>query len=260
MILEIETFKKFGYYSNDLSPKSSKKIIVACDKCGKIREITKYNYRALCKSCIRKGKKNPNYGREFSKETKQKISDNHADFRGEKSSLYGKHPSKETREKMSDTWKERFKNPENHPWYGRHHSDISKEKISTSNKESGIFRGDLNPNWRGGTSFEPYCFKFNEEFKERVREYWNRKCVVCDKTELENGNRLNVHHVTYNKETCCDDSVPLFVALCNSCHTKTNFNIEYWEDEFKKIIYSKNINGKCYYTEAEWREFVKYED
>src|SRR5208337_386546 len=29
--------------------------------------------------------------------------------------------------------------------------------------------GEKSPGWKGGISFEPYCIKFNKEFKERVR-------------------------------------------------------------------------------------------
>jgi len=214
MILEEETFKKFGYYPRDLKHQSHKKILAKCDECGKIRILSKNSYHSLCKSCVRIERKRPNYGKHFSDETKQKISDNHADFRGEKCSFYGKHHTKET-----------------------------KEKIRKTRKERKIGIGENNPHWKGGISFESYCIKFNDDFRERVREFWDRKCVVCGKTEKEqmeemknNGKtpfRLAVHHVTYNKETCCDESIPLFVTLCIKCHSKTNFNEEYWQNEFK---------------------------
>ena len=65
MILEKETYEKFGYYPGDLGTKSHKRVLAACDDCGKIREITKSAYRSLCISCIRKGKHigkdNPNW-------------------------------------------------------------------------------------------------------------------------------------------------------------------------------------------------------
>lgn len=63
MILEEETYAEFGYYPSDLSPKSGKRILAACDDCGKIREMEKVDYRALCKSCVRKGKRHPNFGK-----------------------------------------------------------------------------------------------------------------------------------------------------------------------------------------------------
>jgi DNA-directed RNA polymerase subunit RPC12/RpoP len=61
MILEEETFKKFGYYPRDLALKSNKRVLAKCDECGKIRETTKYRYRALCRSCSQKGEGNNNW-------------------------------------------------------------------------------------------------------------------------------------------------------------------------------------------------------
>lgn len=156
LILEEETFKKFGYHSRDLKKYSNKKIITKCGECGKVREVRKKDYRDLCYSCSIKRK-----------ERGQKIGKAHI---------------------------------------GNHHSDKSKQKMHEV--KIGKYSGEKNPAWKGGISFEPYCILFTKEFKERVREYWDRKCVLCDKTELENGRKLNVHHVTYNKESCCDDSIP----------------------------------------------------
>lgn len=89
--------------------------------------------------------------------------------------------------------------------------------------------GENAHNWMGGTSFEPYCPKFNEIFKESIREKFGRVCFLCPTTEEENGRKLCVHHVNYNKDCLCDDSDCEFVPLCNKCHTKTNHNREHWE-------------------------------
>jgi len=61
MRLEEETFKKFGYYPSDLSPHSNKKILAACDDCGKVRVTSKNYYCGLCSSCCRKGKNSHNW-------------------------------------------------------------------------------------------------------------------------------------------------------------------------------------------------------
>jgi len=83
--------------------------------------------------------------------------------------------------------------------------------------------------WKGGISFEPYCPKFSEKFREGVREKFGRVCFLCPTTEEENGRKLSVHHVSYHKDCLCDDSDCEFVPLCMRCHTKTNFNRDYWE-------------------------------
>lgn len=56
MILEDATFEKFGYFPSGLKPQSGKRILMACDKCGKVRIAKKSHYHALCKSCAQKGK------------------------------------------------------------------------------------------------------------------------------------------------------------------------------------------------------------
>lgn len=86
--------------------------------------------------------------------------------------------------------------------------------------------GEKAPNWQGGISFFPYCEKFNDDFRERVRAFFGRKCFLCGKMEDENGESLSVHHVNYNKQACCEgEDIPedrLFVPLCRSCHSRTS--------------------------------------
>ena len=111
-------------------------------------------------------------------------------------------------------------------------------------------RGENSPTWRGGVSFEPYCSLFNDDFKERTREFWGRKCVLCGKSEEENEKRLSVHHVDYDKKSCCVkdkfNSTPnLFIPLCKSCHGRTNQNRNYWETMFSNYIIIW-FNGECY--------------
>lgn len=61
MILEEETYERFGYYPSDLSPKSGRKILAACDDCGIVRVILKSDYHPFCRSCSRKGERNHNW-------------------------------------------------------------------------------------------------------------------------------------------------------------------------------------------------------
>jgi len=102
--------------------------------------------------------------------------------------------------------------------------------------------GAKNPNWRGGTSFEPYCPKFNEAFKESVREKFGRVCFLCPTSEEENGKKLSVHHVDYNKDCLCGDTKCEFVPLCLSCHSKTNYNRDYWENLIRAKIHKRKLS------------------
>lgn len=125
--------------------------------------------------------------------------------------------SEETRRKMSESHKG------NQNLLGHNHTDEARRKISEATK------GKNNPNWQGGISFGKYCPKFNEEFKEKIREKYNRKCFLCSKTEVENGRKLGVHHVNYDKKCLCVDIECEFVPLCVNCHMKTNGKRIHWE-------------------------------
>lgn len=111
--------------------------------------------------------------------------------------------------------------------------------------------GELNPNWRGGISFEPYCPKFDEDLKERVREFFGKCCYICGIGESETGQKLDVHHVNYQKMACCEEEIkPLFVPLCRKCHGKTHGDREYWE-EFFTISLEYLTDGECFYSKEE---------
>lgn len=88
--------------------------------------------------------------------------------------------------------------------------------------------------WKGGKSFEPYCVAFSRKLKEEVRDAFGRKCFLCGVPE--NGKKLHVHHVDYDKSQGCKGKRWGLIPLCNSCHAKTNvhrslyFNMlrDYW--------------------------------
>lgn len=107
--------------------------------------------------------------------------------------------------------------------------------------------GNKHQGWNNGSSFEPYCELFSPKFKERVRTFWDRKCGICGKSEKDNGQRLSVHHVDYDKESCCNPSIPLFIPTCRSCHAKTNNNRTYWEEMLTNYIMIW-FDGKSYDT------------
>lgn len=118
--------------------------------------------------------------------------------------------------------------------------------------------GEKACNWQGGVSFEPYCTKFNVEFRRRVRAFFEYRCVLCGKSEKDNNRRLSVHHVNHNKQTCCDDSKPLFVVLCASCHGKTHGKGVKYMPIFEEMINTK-FNGKCFYTVDEYKSLPEVE-
>ena len=175
--------------------------------------------------------------------------------------------SKETRDKIGIKAKERFKNPE----YRKKCSESAKKRWASSterkrksekmkqwylenpqikDKIGDQHRGEKNPWWKGGISFEPYCPKFTLSFKERVRAFFGYRCVECGAHQHTLEKSLSIHHVTFNKETCCDNTIPLFVPLCQSCHTKTNTNRIFWQYWFTEMV-NHLYEGKCYLTKEE---------
>lgn len=87
--------------------------------------------------------------------------------------------------------------------------------------------GNKHPNWRGGKSFEPYPPTFNKQFKRKIRRHDNYTCVHCG----EWGNI--VHHIDYNKKNTTPENC---ITLCRSCHSKTNFNRNYWQVRLTEIM------------------------
>jgi hypothetical protein len=176
-------------------------------------------------------------------ETRKKMSEAHLGIRNHN---YGKSMSDEQREKISVSIKSSMTEERiqqlREASLGKYPSEETRRKMGDSH------RGERHPMWLGGISFEPYCQKFNAEFKERVRAFFEYRCTECGSSQ--NGEKLHVHHVAYNKEVCCDDTLPLFVALCKKCHTKTNHNREYWHIHFTELI-QQQYGGKCYFTKEE---------
>lgn len=78
----------------------------------------------------RKGEKHPLFGKKHTKETKEKMRKNHADFTGENHPKYGTKLSEATRKKISEHHAD--VSGCNSPMYGKNHSEETKRKISES--------------------------------------------------------------------------------------------------------------------------------
>jgi len=130
-------------------------------------------------------------------------------------SLRESHQTPEFRKKMSDSYTPERK------------EKLSKQMQGDKNHNFGKTR-EKSSMWKGGISFGPYCPLFNYQFKEHIRDKFNRVCFICDKLEEECVTKLCVHHIDYNKNSVCNGKEWAFVPLCKSCHSKTNSNRWYW--------------------------------
>jgi hypothetical protein len=217
MILEDKTFLKYGYYSTDWRQQSGKPIIALCEDCRKTRTLKMQDYHDLCKSCVKKGKKHPIFGKHRTEEEKTKIS----------AGLKGSTHAEEHKARISKGLKDN-KNGQGNG--GKKHTEETKTLMSIAKK------GNKHPNWLGGISFEPYCIKFNEAYKKIVRDKFNNRCFWCGLSKAENGRALSVHHVNYNKQCGCDKTKCICVPLCARCHARTNGNRDGWEKLLAKKI------------------------
>jgi hypothetical protein len=179
-----------------------------------------------------------NSGRKFSEETKKKVGDasklhwQDPEYREKVSkrisaALMGHKLPIEVRSKISLSSKGRI------PWNKGitktfSHSKETRLKMSIRNS------GKNNPAWKGGLSYEPYCPKFNDKFKEYIRDKFGRICYLCLSTEEKNGARLCVHHIDYQKNDICNGKSWSLIPLCRSCHGKTTIMRHYY---FNLLIY-----------------------
>jgi hypothetical protein len=156
----------------------------------------------------------------------------------------------EYRKKMSDIVKARYLNPD-----ARLKTSIAVRKVMErpNNRANCMNFGEKNGRWEGGKSFEPYCPKWTQDLRRRIRAFFKYRCIICGKTTEENKELLSCHHVTYDKNACCDGKPVHFAALCRKCHIRTNSNRPRWEAIFHHII-DEIYDGHSYYTKKEMSE------
>lgn len=116
---------------------------------------------------------------------------------------------------------------EKNPFYGKKHSKKFRVAQSLRMGSSGV-----------PYKFAVYPYEFNNNLKGKIRKRDSYTCQICGITEEEHiivfGSLLHVHHIDYIKKNCNEENL---ISLCKSCHTRTNYNRDYWLDYFKiKIV------------------------
>lgn len=174
-----------------------------------------------CRKCAKQGKLHSLYGRKHSEETKNKI----------RIALKGK--------KMNPLAKNHIKRGIKKYFCVKCNSEKSRTGLlcfsCSSLQHSNRIKLENNPNWAGGTSFEPYPLGWNNTFREQIRYRDEYKCQVCHIPETETGRKLSVHHIDYNKNNLSIDNL---ISLCARCHCKTNpaSKRDMWIEYFKGIL------------------------
>lgn len=195
----------------------------------------------------RKGKKGYWLGKKFSEEHKRKISESEkGKFVSEGTkrkigkansiALKDRRLSKEHKRKIGKSAKKVIHTLEWNKKVSRAHkgkrlSEKHKEKLSKAHKGKKLSKeirrklseahaGKRSHFWRGGISFEPYSRDWKRSLKREIRERDKYSCRLCGKKPA-----TFIHHIDYNKKNCNSDNL---TTLCNGCHSKTNYNREYW--------------------------------
>ncbi len=101
-----------------------------------------------------------------------------------------------------------------------------------------LIRGELNPNWRGGSSGEGYCPIWGDmEFVEYINERDKNK--FCWSPECKGKGKVRVkHHIDYVKKNCNPENV---ITICNSCNSRSNFNRDWWINLYKRIMSDRGL-------------------
>lgn len=150
--------------------------------------------------------------------------------------------SDEIRKKMSESQRKNGNKPKNpFRWTGKKRKPFSDEwKKNISKAKHGCKKADTaysfptgnkHPNWINGALSERYGKDWTYILKRAIRERDNYVCQICK--EVQKDKLFAVHHIDYNKKNCNPENL---ITLCNSCHSKTNANRNYWKEYFRETI------------------------
>jgi len=198
MIDEDRTMQLYGYTSDDLAPCSRSMIVAVCEGCGMYRDLPKFNYKDLCRSCVKKGDKNPMFGYRYSKEQ----------LEGMAICRMGRKSLPEAGKRISVAKR--------------------RQKLKWSDEQREMLSGENSPHWRGGITPYRKSLYFSQEYQDWRRAVFERDEFTCRECGC-GGDDLRAHHILPIRDWT-DPRFSLNVAngitLCDDCHRNT-FGKEY---------------------------------
>jgi len=78
---------------------------------------------------------------------------------------------------------------------------------------------------------DKYPIDWVDDLKESIKKRDKYICQICEIHQDEVDKNFAIHHIDYNKFNLNPNNL---ITLCNSCHSKTNYNRSYWIRYFHK--------------------------
>ena len=238
MILEGWTLIVYGYTSDD---SQCRRVIVVCDGCGVVRDISKYQYHPLCRCCAASCRWSDETRKEFGESRKGENNPNFGNT-GEKNPCSGRSHTPDELKKMSDS-----KLGEKNSFYGKHHTtetlDMLSEMNSGANNPNHGKRGKDSNGWKGGLTPRMQAIRNSDAYKNwrdavYLRDNWT--CMECGaRSSADTAVYLNAHHIhpiKDNKNTLLIFDVNNGITLCADCHNKTKGHEEDFIDQYEPIL------------------------
>ncbi len=189
---------------------SKEKVLFTCQYCNATKHVTKriLQTRKFCSlKCM--------HAAGFSNSHKEKIKQNKLEFY---QSARGKKWIEKYSPIISESVKKKYADP------------LVYQQFVIAMRNSKVYHG--------GKSFEKYGLSFTNSLRTEIRKMHNDICQLClrhvnDITQK----KLSVHHIDYNKHNSDKNNL---LPLCKYCHSKTNFNREYWTKYFVQLQEAKS--------------------
>lgn len=143
----------------------------------------------------------------------------------------GKPKSEEQKKKMSESRKKWLtENPEL--------AKQSFEKSRITNITKGTHKNEKHINWHGGIDKINVKRTLPESKKEEIRKRDGYRCQQCFRHQSELKNKLDTHHIDFNKLNDADNNL---ITLCHSCHSQLSYDRDNWTSYFQQKMIERGI-------------------